>query len=420
MISLSAFENYDTNIIGAETFGIPDAGQLKTRGAFSTARGGLFYARRSSRVTFATQGDGVFSFYPQLPDAVQQPVDAYSGTAALTMRTRRTSLRGSQSVSYQPYFTVQMLPGSAPTSSRLFPDAGSTGLLAPSLPPALSAQVSLLNAPAITYDTVASLSTALGGRASIDVMYGYQGTNYEGRLTNLTSQSGRVQLNRSVARHHRLYASYAYRLATYEPASSLVTNVNFRHGDVVIQDVEAGFSYLRPLSPTRSVGFEMGSGGSIVDDELVLDPDDTRRYRVMAYAGVNTQFARRWLAQGQFRRSLQLLQGLAAPYFGNAMNIALRGELTRRFDISASGTYSEGELNSHAASRGYNTMTAGFRLRYALTRQLALSGEYMHSKYSFGPGAELPTGLVSELSRDVVGLGLTFGVSLLERRPITP
>jgi hypothetical protein len=400
MLTASAYEVYDSHIIGPESASPAASSQVRASGFYTSAQTGLFYAKRGRRVKLATSGDATFAYYPNLRRDISQPVDSYQGQGDISVQLGRSSLQASQSVSYQPYFVVQALP----------PTIGFVGLFTATQYFDFTPQVSLLDKPSLLYNTAASFTTPVGRRSSLDFSYGYQGGSYGGRFSDIKSQSGRVQFNHARGRNVTLRGSYTYDVATYQRplvAKSTITS----------QDVEVGFGYRRPLSRSRSVALEAGIGGGRLKDESQDILQRGRRQQLTAFSTLDFQFTRSWAAEGYFRRSLQLLQGLGQPYYGNSVNANLHGGLTKRLDLSMNAGYSQGAIGIDARSRGYDTGGGSVRLRYALSRQLGLSVEYLRTQYNFASGAVLPSGVIRVLDRNSVRFGLVFGTSLVGRQP---
>jgi hypothetical protein len=323
-----------------------------------------------------------------------------------------------QFAAYQPYFFIQGLPVSAGlgTGFAASPDA------TPSVPtafPGFSPQASLLSEPGITFDTIVSYSMPVTQRTSIEFSSNYQGSRYEEGLADIDSRSATARLTHAASRRTSLHASYSYRAASYDTQNRSPLVIS-RSGELVSQDVEGGLTYRRALSETRAAMLNIGSGTSIIDDDLVINEARRRRYEVTAYAGGSLQFARTWIAQGQFRRALQLLQGLSQPYFGNTVGVAVRGQLAERTDLLITARYAQGQISSVDVFRGYDSKSAGFRVRHALSSHIALSGEYMYGEYAFGRDIELPSGFIRALNRHTVQVGIGFRFAMRDRRPVAP
>jgi hypothetical protein len=109
----SVAEGYDDNVVGSEGLSRPDVrGQFRSGGMYSYADGRLAYRRRNSTntVSFLTGGTAQLQYYPELSGQITQPIDSYTGSAAVETRAGRGSFRAAQEVGYQPYFVLAPLP----------------------------------------------------------------------------------------------------------------------------------------------------------------------------------------------------------------------------------------------------------------------------------------------------------------------
>ena len=92
------------------------------------------------------------------------------------------------------------------------------------------------------------------------------------------------------------------------------------------------------------------------------------------------------------------------------------GSLTRRTDFRASATYASGEsaLNRRQGLI-FDTYTGNVRLRYALTRSLALYTEYLYYFYDFTGNLQLAPGIPAGLERHGLRAGVTLWMPLLRK-----
>ena len=389
---------YDDNIIGSEAALSPIGAQLRRNGYYSRAEGRLLYGRRIEAVKFVGGGGARLDFYPDLP-SVDQPIDSYDGNAGLDIAIGRGSLRLFQSLSYQPYFALD--PSPALFMSTIAP--------APAVGPIVAgADVTLFSEPVTTYSSSAGFTTPLGRRASFDASYAYHGSTSPQRWTDTQDQGGAVRVSWAMGRRSSVNVGYSHRLTTYEPPGRDRVEITGR-------EVQVGYSYRRSLSQTRSVAFEVGTGGALLDGDVTTTGHlDTQR-QVLGYGSVTYQFGRSWSARGNYRRSLQVVRGLSETFFGDSVTGGVDGLLGRRVDVGITGLYSNADGGLSIFSQGYDTRNAAARLRYALSRNFAISTEYMYAYYRFSPLVELPPGVLRQVSRNVFRVGLTFGTSLIGR-----
>ena len=84
--------------------------------------------------------------------------------------------------------------------------------------------------------------------------------------------------------------------------------------------------------------------------------------------------------------------------------------------LSLTGRYSRSPVAFEMVETGYNSSVGSVRLQYGFTRNLAVNGEYLYYQYDFGEDAIVPPGFARDLERQVVRVGVTFGVPLYRQR----
>jgi hypothetical protein len=390
-------EAYDDNIIGSDALN-SIAARAKASGFYSRAEGRLSYVRRNAtkRVRFVSDGTARLDYYPRLSGQLDQPIDSYEGHAGVDVPIGRGSLRLNQSIGYQPYFVLDTL--SFGVGDALTPADGLTT--------AVAADVTLFSEPLTTYSSSAALTTPLSRRISLDGSYTYRGAASARQWSDITDQGGAVRLNLTTSRRSNINFGYTHRVATFEPPTR-------PRSEMTVREFQMGYAYRRSLSSTRSIGLDVGTGAARLDiDTPSTESRDSQQ--VLGYAAVSYQFGRTWSGQGEFRRALQVLRGLSESFFGESASGSIHGLLSRRVDLTIAGTYSDGDAGIAAFSTtGYNTRTGIVRIRYALNRSAAVSSEYMYAQYRIGNTVELPAGVVRELARNVIRVGLTFGMPII-------
>ncbi len=399
VLNLSALETYDDDLLATSSAISPES-RPRESGYYTRAAGDLFYARRTRHSLFYAEGGATFDFYPNLQAGISQPLDGYNAVAGLDVTGRRLEVQLAQTVQYQPYFSFDVIGPVITPDAPLFANNGL----------AFQSDVALLDEPLITYGSSARVNVPLDRRSSVDASYSYQGAQFTELWPTLSGPTASVGFHRSVGRRVRLNAAYTYQQLSNDTALYM--------REVTSHDVGGSVSYSRALSRTRLIEVTAGAGSTQYTDVSFIDPEpfDTRDFSARAAALL--QFARSWTAQAEFRRALHLIQGLPRAYFGNAVDFGVHGELSRRVDVFANGSYLQGVPGRDLLLSDYDTFGTSVRMRVAITRNLAISAEYAHSNYSFGPGVVLPAGVLRSQDRNIARLGATFGASLLRPRPV--
>ena len=93
-------------------------------------------------------------------------------------------------------------------------------------------------------------------------------------------------------------------------------------------------------------------------------------------------------------------------------NGLLRKNSDTLLTLSASAGYSTGELTAARDQNGTDSYTGSARLQFALSRLMALSGEYDYYRYRFDHPVGLPDGMRQRLDRQSVRIGLNLWLPL--------
>jgi hypothetical protein len=108
---------------------------------------------------------------------------------------------------------------------------------------------------------------------------------------------------------------------------------------------------------------------------------------------------------GAYRRGIEYMALLAAPVLSDGARVSLEGLLTSRLDLLATAAYVHGASAIDQLSR-LDSSTANVRLRYALSRSLAVYGEYVFFSYDFGDRQTLAPALPRVFNQHGVRVGL--------------
>jgi hypothetical protein len=83
--------------------------------------------------------------------------------------------------------------------------------------------------------------------------------------------------------------------------------------------------------------------------------------------------------------------------------------------VTISGAYASGESIVSREALAFDTYTGDVNVRYAVTRTLAVFGEYFYYFYDIQNGALLLPGMPPGLKRNGVRVGLTFWMPTVRR-----
>ena len=265
---------------------------------------------------------------------------------------------------------------------------------------ALAADQVLVKRPAFITESMATLSQKLG-RATVSVSGSTQRTAFTDEPENrLRSDSASGRFVYHVSRDIGLVAGYAMQRGQYDIGPSAAQAQSFNN-------IELGLDYDHALSLTRrtTVGFASGMTS-------VRDAHGASEYRLIADARLSREIGRTWHATAAYHRGASLVAGFNQPVFADAVQMGLTGALSQRLMFAASAGASEGQLTQTLQPNPVRNYLGSARLQYALTRLLALSGEYDYYYDHFDRSEGVPAGLGQHLVRRSVRIGLTFWLPL--------
>jgi hypothetical protein len=225
-------------------------------------------------------------------------------------------------------------------------------------------------------------------------------------LRDLTAYETGATFIRDAGRGH-VNVGYTFRRAQYLGAPATAHGLNI------------GFDYDRPLSATRRTQLKF-SVGSVMLQALAAGTsqgDARQRYQVSGDMALSRQFGRTWQATGAYRRSVGFMEGFSSPVLIDGITVSTTGRVAQRVDLLMTGAYSIGEpaVASVSASDGFTSYTGNVRTRVALSRLLAVYGEYLYYFYDFSDSVLLPAGAPPKMSRNSAHLGLTLYIPMGRR-----
>src|SRR5262249_17946396 len=121
-----------------------------------------------------------------------------------------------------------------------------------------------------------------------------------------------------------------------------------------------------------------------------------------------------WNASLSYVRSTQFLAAFSQPLLSDAVNAGVSGLLAPRVNVLADSGVARGTVG-FSGSHGFASYHAMSTMQVAITRNLALFGQYAFYRYQV-PVALALIPLQSQFSRHTVTAGLTVFVPLVEQR----
>jgi hypothetical protein len=382
----SMFGSYDVDRVkGVDPSTLGDLG-LAQSGAASGIDGTVSYSRKAERVQFALSGGGSFQDFA----ASGFSGATYDGGTSLGVNlTRKVVLSAAGGISHAPYYGFA--PGLAPDPLSGIPLA-----------------------PGYRYAAVADPTTSLAGSLSLannfsrrstlgaDVHWTqtrFRGVDANGdRSTQYFSDVGAsVSFSRHISRLLAFHATYG---------RDQVRNVT--SGSPFFQTIEVGLDYGSTLSFARRTRLSFSTSTS------VLRFEGASHVRVDGSVSLMRGFARTWSASVGYVRGTEFVPGFGQPLLSDAVDVSIGGSIAPRAQWSANAGYSSGQIG-YTGSGSFGTWLASSTLEYALTRRLAVFGQYSFYRYRIPAGSTVIP-LLPTFRRDAGTVGLTVWLPIIKSR----
>jgi hypothetical protein len=181
--------------------------------------------------------------------------------------------------------------------------------------------------------------------------------------------------------------------------------------------LEFGVNYSRRLSATRRATLRFNAGASAADvPQPTLSGNVIfRQYLGRGSADFEYQFQRTWQARANYRRGIEYVVDIPEPVFANSVSVGIDGFVAKRVDVAISGGYSSGASILNSSALAFDTYTGNLRVRYALTRLVAMYGEYLYYFYDFAAGTPVIVGVPPGLERHGGRVGFTLWMPALRK-----
>ncbi len=380
-LSLATFGGYDTNVVEDDPGSIIDP-RTERSGSFSGLNAKLAFLHKWRRVSFGLSGDSALRYYAGGSEIVGLQ---HAAGAGLDVELERTHISLSQSLAFVPFYSFSTLP-------LLF-----TGAVGDAFAP--NADQSIVRRDERLYATFVTVTRTFGDRISATASGSLQGADFDKDSTGMRNLSGMGRLSFGLTKDLSLVAGYGASEATYrEP---LHDQQRFR-----THSVDAGVMFDRPLSLTRRTTLGVTAGTTAIEDE-----SRTTQYRLIGDARLNRDIGRTWHATAAYHRGVGFVEGFLQPFYTDSLNLNIGGLVHSRVETTVTGGYSNGEMGLFQTTRT-ESYSATTRLRVALTREVALSAQYLFYRYRFEQANSLPEQLPPYLERQGLRIGLDVWLPL--------
>jgi hypothetical protein len=329
-------------------------------GASTMLLGAADYAHTSRHLQIAATGFGAYRYGRALNrfDTMSQS----AGFGAVIGLPAKARVRIDQSVAYSPSYLYQLYPGSELSLGQAIPVA----------PDYQVVQTNSLN-----YHSNATFTMTVRRRTHVTASTAYDRSDFRGALAEqpqlgVHSFTGGVVEN--ISRSVQFSVEYLYHQSGY------------RFGAATEHNVALGAEYSRRVSRSRRATFRGHITPTVVISDQVLGPvGEVSISHLQGDVGVDYEFRPGWKASGTWQRQVDYIAVVPSPLLANAGRASVTGLITRRLDLTVSAGYAKGETVVTNLSR-IDSRATNARVRYALSRSVALYGEYVQFSYYYVNG----------------------------------
>jgi hypothetical protein len=383
-LSVSVSSAYDDDL----SEGYATSLQAPVGGEFSDATATLSFIRKAPKVRVSVTAGSSMRHYPSLGRFVGS---SHSASTDLTVDAgRRTTVRTSADGTYVSEFAFD-------TISRQ-PGLGHATLVSTGL------GVTALDGARLSYGAAAGLTRKVGLRSVLTLNLGARTS--ERRMINEFADEKMLggHFARSIGRQTSVGFGYALRSSSQR----LGADTRPARG----QDLQASIEHTWRHSRERRTVVSVSAGPSLLQLPTPGLEVGSRRIGLVGSAGFSHDMSRSWNLGASVRRGAGSIDGLQS----DTAALDLHGLLSRRADLTISGGYSRTDLGLAIGQSRYNTTFASSRLQFALTRAVALYGQYVLYDYDVGSGLALAGPVSFQRQRRGIRGGLTLWMPLHEGR----
>ena len=384
--SLQASASFGTgwdNDVVADARGTTGTSGTPRSGAIGSMSGGLSYSVQADAVSVSLGAGMSTRYYPSLDNKF---IRASQGSLDVSVPMGgSTALSVGASASYQPYFFDSLFPADIhmPGEDAFVPD----------LDRAASMETYL------SYQGRFGVSHELSRRTSLGASFSYrnaQSATPDG--ADFVSRSAGANLSHDVGRGLGVRLGYTYSEAQYSEDVYVP-----HHG------INAGLNYSRALSISRRTTLSFGTGSSATSSEGNLD------VQVTGNANLTHELGRSWSAWASYNRNVSFHEMWQQPVMSDGVTVGLGGLLTRRLQFSAGARAALGTVGVRSNSPGFDNVSAGSTLSYAVARFMNVGVTYSYYHHRFDAGVALPAGIPGSLDRHGVRGSVSLWAPLMSR-----
>ncbi|HPW19619.1 MAG TPA: hypothetical protein PLE61_02305 [Vicinamibacterales bacterium] len=402
MLTASAMGGYDDNV--TEGLGSGSFGRLvMASGSTADGEAALSYFVGNAARSLRADAAGTLMHYPKYLD--KPAAGAFASLGATTRAGRRVTLRASERVGYEPFFSVYAPPG----SGGALPSAGAGGVRA----------AELFERRSLNTNTTAGIDTRWTPRNSTSLSYSYGVRRYTGNTDYGDSRSHtadaryRLILSRAAAWN----VDYRFQDLEYTYADALARPVRTHR-------IEAGPDIVKPFSRRTGLRVSLAAGAGRVESWARAETGTIASWAMTGRASASLAVSPTWSIDADYRRDFSMFQSVTDEvYTTDTARVSTGGLLGRRAALSLGTSYSNWKTPYAGRISGtFDVYGASAQLRVAVTRALAATAGYYYYRHRYSDPGALPEGFPAAFDRNAVRVGLSLAVPLAassSQRPLS-
>jgi hypothetical protein len=377
---------YDDNILAGESSTATDVeSRSGIIGQLGVSLGYRFAVQRFSLAGSIGSGGGYY------PDLIKPWVQKHSGNLSATYdASAKTRISASQSISYDPRYTLARFPA-------VFGDM-------PEAPPVADDTLDVLLTEHVMMSSAVEISQEITRRVRAGANVGYSRNASNGETQPVPdlavlSYGGRFTVN--IARGLDLRLGYGQSEGRYDAG---VGRTKYRQ-----DNIDAGIDFNRALSLTRKthLGFTSGATG--------VESGGSRQYRFIGSVRLTREIGRSWSAGLALSRDVGFWQVFREPVLSDGLTLSLGGLIGRRVQLSSGAGANRGDIGLSSTATRFTSYYASSSVQVGLTQSVGVSLSYSFYRHVFDGSGPLPLGVSPKSNRQSIRASVNLWAPLIER-----
>lgn len=355
---------------------------FRNGGTSAGVSGSLTYDHNGDHLRLNSNAGTYVRRYQSMPDLMA----AYQGALTLNADlTRKIVVNAAGDAGYSPFY------GFSPFSAG----AGGVGAFGPPIDPFSYGALSQRN---LSYGGNGGLTVNFTKRTSFNIDgHAREWKLLDGDQNQVQTYGALAEVRHKVTRKLGVHAGYGQEHNQFAVAgtgryTTSMIDVGVDYGDSLAIGRRAAFSFSTSLQGVSYAG-------------------DTH-YRASGMATLTRGLGRSWSTWLGYTRSIDYQPAFLAPLLNDTGTAGISGLAALNVRWSAEFAGTAGTIGFDG--QRYHTYAASTRLDRAITRNLAVYGQYMYYDYHLPPGATVWT-IAPNFSRQIVTVGLTVWVPIFNQ-----